>query len=217
MQGDLAATGLVALGAAIIVLAAGVAWRWRLAQFLDGALRHVQGGAPPDFLARDPDLVADEVDAAADGFAGLADAVTDNALLARFAAAERQGVDPEALIEALCARASRADAALRRAVVLCMTRADQTHRMPRGGFEHAFDLAGDDPRLLQLYADRMQDCLVANPYLYLDMPNGRALRDRAAQIADGAARQALQRLAKGHDAALARDLQAQTVSATTPT
>ena len=206
----------ITLGAVVVAIATLIAKRRRRARFLDGMLRHLQGQAPPPFMQRDPDLVAVAVDAAADGFAGLARTTTDADLLAQFATAERRGVAPDDLIDAMCDLAAGGDdPGLRRAIILCATRADCTNMMPRRAFRRAFDLVADDPRLLRLYADRMPDCMAANPYLYLDMPDAADLRDRAARIADDAARQALLQLAQRHAAAVARALQDAALSATT--
>jgi hypothetical protein len=173
---------------------------------LDGALRHLDGGPPPAFPGMDPDRMAAAVDRAADGFFGLGPDLPDAALLARFAAAASQGIAPEDLLEALWDRAGAADDRVaRRAVVLCVTQPDQTHRVPRIGFDAALRLAGTDADLLTLYADRMLTCMAENAYLYLDMPDGADLR--AAARHSPAAAPALERLAQEHDAAQARDLQ----------
>jgi hypothetical protein len=208
MWGGLAPWGWVFVGAGLILL--GIRWyaRRRAARFLDGALHHLQGGPRPDFMQTDPDRMADAVDAAADAFFGLPGDEADAALLARFAAAEQRGIPPEDLLVALWERCGLGpdDAVARRAVVLCVTRPDQTHRVPRLAFDEALRLAGDDPALLQCFAQRTQLCIAQNPYLYLDMPDGAELRAAAEGTADDNAARALVLLAQEHEAAVARAL-----------
>jgi hypothetical protein len=66
-------------------------------------------------------------------------------------------------------------------------------------------VAGADPGLLTLYAERMLASMAENPYLYLDMPDGADLRAAARRCP--AAAPGLERLAQEHDAAQARALQ----------
>jgi hypothetical protein len=210
MWGDLAGWIGPGLAALVMVLAMRAVVRWRrnriAGRLLDGALRDLQGGAPSAFPAMDPDAAYAACARAADGFFGLGADVPDTALLARFAAAEAKGIAPEALLEELGERCAAApDTVARRAVVLCTTRPDQTHRVPRTGWDTALRLAGDDAGLLTLYAERMLACMAANAYLYLDMPDGADLRAAARRCP--AAAPALERLAQEHDAALARALQ----------
>jgi type II secretory pathway pseudopilin PulG len=198
------------LAALVMVVAVRAVVRWRrnrlAGRLLDGALRHLQGGAPPAFPATDADAAYAACARAADGFFGLGTDVPDPALLARFAAAEAEGIAPEALLEELWERCgATGDPVARRAVVLCTTRPDQTHRVPRTGWDAALRLAGDDAGLLTFYAERMRACMAANAYLYLDMPDGADLR--AAALRCPAVAPALERLAQEHDAALAQALQ----------
>jgi hypothetical protein len=198
------------LAALVVVLTVRAVVRWRrncmAGRLLDGALRHLQAGAPPAFPARDADAAYAACARAADGFFGLGTDVPDAALLARFAVAEAEGIAPEELLEELWGRCEpTGDPVARRAVVLCATRPDQTHRVPRIGWDMALRLAGDDAGLLTLYAERMLACMAANPYLYLDMPDGAGLRVAARRCP--AAAPALERLAQEHDAARARALQ----------
>jgi hypothetical protein len=207
---DLAGWFWPGLAALMIVLVVRAVIRRRrdhaAGRLLDGALRHLQGGPPPDFPRSDPDEEATATGRAADEFSGLGTDVPDAALLARFAAAEVQGIAPEDLLEALWDRCDAGDDPVaRRAVVLCTTRPDQTHRVPRIGWDMALRLAGDDAGPLTLYAERMLACMAANAYLYLDMPDGADLRAAARRCP--AAAPALERLAQEHDAAFARALQ----------